>query len=168
MSLLLLLNPAANAPVNIGVDAFSEHGIADHVQKNPEKYRRHAAFVADYLQWDIDRLDAITAGSDHNSVAVTKDELKRQQAGFQEVATTIPREGDGILTRQAAEKVGRIISTLRTGFIAWCEGNPEIAETAQKLASVVFATFALSWFDVPAPLAVLRACCSCHWSRSSP
>ena len=169
MSLLLLLNPAANTPVKIGVETtstvtvetsvqrapFSEHGIADHVQEDPEAYRRLAAFVADNLQRDIDRLDAITAGSDSNSVAVTKGELKRLQEGFQEVATTIPREG--VLTRHAAERVGRIISTLRTGFIAWCEGNKEIAETAQKLASVVLATFALSMFGVPATLGAIIA-----------
>ena len=140
MSLILLLNQAAAVPANIGVKTtstvtvetsverapFSEHGIADRVQEDPEAYRRLAAFVASNLQRDIDRMDAITVGSDTNSVAVIKGELKRLQEGFQQVATTIPQEG--LLTREAAEKVGRIISTLRTGFAAWYEGNKEIAE----------------------------------------
>jgi hypothetical protein len=169
MSLLLLLNPAINTPVNIGVETpstvavetsvqrapFSEHGIADRVQEDPEAYRRLAAFVASNLQRDIDRMDAITVGSDTNSVAVIKGELKRLQDGFHEVATTIPEEG--VLTREAAEKVGRIISTLRTGFAAWYEGNKEIAETAQKLASVVLAAFALNIFGVPPDLAAIIA-----------
>jgi hypothetical protein len=59
MSLLLLLNPAASTPANIGVETtstvsaetsverapFSEHGIADRVQEDPEAYRRLAAFI---------------------------------------------------------------------------------------------------------------------------
>ena len=169
MSLILLLNQAAAVPANIGVKTtstvtvetsverapFSEHGIADRVQEDPEAYRRLAAFVASNLQRDIDRMDAITVGSDTNSVAVIKGELKRLQEGFQQVATTIPQEG--LLTREAAEKVGRIISTLRTGFAAWYEGNKEIAETAQKLASVVLAAFALSIFGVPPALAAIIA-----------
>jgi len=169
MSLLLLLNPTPTTPVNVGMEAtntvavetsvqrapFSEFGIADRVQEDPEAYRRLAAFVADNLRRDIDRLDVISAGSDSNSVAVIKGELKQLQEGFHEVATTIPEEG--VLTREAAEKVGRIISTLRTGFAAWYEGNKEIAEIAQKLASVVLATFALSMFGVPPTLGAIIA-----------
>jgi hypothetical protein len=158
MSLLLLLNQPATNPADVGVTTtstvtleksvqrapFSEYGIADRVQEDPEAYRSLAAFVASTLQRDIDRLDAITAGSDSNSVAVVKGELKRLQEGFQEVSTAISQEG--VLTREAAEKVGHIISGLRTGFAAWYEGNKEIAEGAQKLASVVLAALALHIF----------------------
>jgi hypothetical protein len=153
MSLLLLLNPAAT--ISVERAPFSERSIADRVQEDPEAYRRLAACVASLLQRDIDRLDAITPGSDANSVAVIKGELKRWQEGFQEVSTTIPHEG--VLTREAAERVGSIISTLRVGFAAWYEGNKEIAEGAQKLLSVVLATFALHQFGVSLDLAAIIA-----------
>src|SRR5258707_10854175 len=58
----------------------------------------------------------------------------------------------GPLTRSAAEKVGQIVAALRNGFVAWYEGNKEIAITAQKLASVTLATCALHMFGASTEL----------------
>jgi hypothetical protein len=155
MSLLLLLNQDSSVGLQTSVQRapFSELGIADRVEQDPATYRSLALMVADALQRDIDRLDTISAGSDSNSVAVTKGELKRLQEGFREVAQVIPDSGP--LTRSAAEKVGQIVAALRNGFIAWYEGNKEIAITAQKLASVTLATCALHMFGASTELAML-------------
>jgi hypothetical protein len=131
---------------------FSEYAIADQVLKDPEAYRSLAAYIANTLQRDIDRLDGITAGSDSNSVAVIKGQLVRLQEGFQEVSEAIPKEA--VLTREAAVKVGQIISGLREGYAAWHSEHKDLAEGLQKLASVMLGTVALYMFcDVPGFLA---------------
>ncbi len=145
-----MVTATANITLSTGVSVsaevirapFSPIGIAEHIAKDPEFYRRLALFVASELAHE-----AAKYTGQGNTEQTIRGELVALEEGFSDVAKQI--------ASKAYDKAAQAVISMRAGLVTFSENHPQLVANIESLGAICLSTYVLGTLGVPMVLSAL-------------